>query len=103
MENALLKKMTIENASEISTALREYIKSDESPVIDLSAVEKIDLSGIQLLISAQKYGPKHNKSIYFTGNLSENIQGRLIDSGFRIVPSSASADLYTIRRNSSEV
>ena len=95
--------MTIENASDAAQTLLQLRKGMESPVIDLSGVEKIDLSGIQLLISAQKMGAKVKKSIYYTGKLKDGINEKLTGSGFRVVKSTSSDDLYTIRRNSSEI
>ena len=65
MKKDLKSNLTIENAAETVKALSKYIKSADKPVIDLSVVEKIDLAGIQLLLSAQKFGEEQSKEVFF--------------------------------------
>ncbi len=103
MKKDLTNSLTIENAVATAKELSEYIKSADEPVIDLSSVEKLDLAGIQLLISAQETVQKKKKNVFYTGTLKKNIYDRIFGCGFNIVHSPDSNELFRIRRNSSEI
>ena len=102
MKKDLSKDFVINNAVDIANSMKKYIKSAEKPVIDLSGVEKIDLAGIQILIAAQIMGGSLKKSVYYTGELKQNIYFKLQNSGFTVVDSKIDDNFYSIRRNSSE-
>ena len=93
---------TIAYAKSAADQLKNYIKKADNPVVDLSGITRIDLSGIQLLISAQKYGEKCGKKMYFNGNMKKNVYDKLCNNGFKIVQSDESEGFYLIRRNSYE-
>ena len=103
MKKDIERNLTIENAAETAKVLAKYIKSTEKPVIDLSVVEKIDLAGIQILISAQKFGDEQSKDVFFSGRLVKAVSDRIFDSGFNTPHSESSDRLFKIRRNSSEL
>ncbi|HAK45020.1 MAG TPA: hypothetical protein DCO79_03750 [Spirochaeta sp.] len=103
MKKDLESNLTIEKAAATAEILLKYINTSKEPVIDLSVVEKIDLSGIQLLLSAQKTGDKQSKEVYFTGMIKKNVYDRIFSSGFNTVHSESSDGLFKIRRNSSEL
>ncbi|MDC7127420.1 MAG: STAS domain-containing protein [Spirochaetales bacterium] len=102
MKKDIEANFTIENAKSIAGALNKYIKTSDNPVIDLSVVKKIDLSGIQLLIAAHKTGEKLGKPVYFTGNITKNIYDLLNDNGFSLVHLESDEKLFTVRRSSRE-
>ncbi len=94
---------TIANAKSAADHLKNLIKEADNPVVDLSGITKIDLSGIQLLLSAQKYGDKCSKKLYYNGTVKKNVYDKLFNNGFKIVQSEETEGFYSIRRNSSEL
>jgi anti-anti-sigma factor len=51
----------IYNASQLRSALGDYVRSHEEVVLDLTRVESIDVVGLQLLCSAQNTAAKCGK------------------------------------------
>ncbi|MDC7226233.1 MAG: STAS domain-containing protein [Spirochaetales bacterium] len=102
MKKDLESNLTIEYAAQAAESLKTYIRSEDNPVIDLSVVERIDLAGIQLLLSVEKTGENISKDVFFTGDLVSSVYERIFNCGFNTVFSDASEKLFKIRRNSSE-
>lgn len=65
-------KLTLYEVQEFTKELLWYIQSCENVEIDLSGIEQIDMSAIQLLISAKLYCQKENKAFKIS-NISDDI------------------------------
>ena len=102
MKKNIETRLTVEYAKKAAGDFKTYLKSAEKPVIDLSNVEKIDLTGIQILIAGQKSAEKGKNPLFYTGALKKSLYDKLVGNGFKIVPFSENEDFYQIRRNSSE-
>ena len=96
------KRMVIENAAESAERLKLLLKEDGEITVDLGSMEKIDLSGLQLLISAQKSAEAGGKVLFFTGKPADSVLERIKHSGFILEYSGDNRKNYLIRRNSSE-
>lgn len=103
MKNNIEPNLTIGNAETTAKQLSKYLKTAAKPVIDLSGIEKLDLAGIQLLISVQKSGEVNKKQVFFSGMLKKSIFDKLYQNGFNTIHPEDSDELYSIRRNSSEL
>jgi anti-anti-sigma regulatory factor len=102
MKSELLKTLTIENAGAAAVELQKTLKSKQDIVIDLSVVERIDLSGMQILISAQNTGEKQKNTFFYTGTLKKAVFDKFNNNGFSLVPTKVDGELFTIRRSSGE-
>ena len=103
MAKELFKNLTIESAEDATKKLLKHLKTAKDPVVDLSGVEKIDLAGIQILISGQKYSENNDDSLYYSGALNKKVYDKLIQNGFKTVSHPDNEDLYRVRRNSREL
>ena len=102
MNMELMKNLTIENAKAVSVELLKSLKAQKSAVIDLSVVERLDLSGIQILISAQNMKESQKKSFYYTGTLKKAVFDKFNNNGFSLIPAEEDGEMFTIRRSSGE-
>jgi len=102
MNIELMKNLTIENAEKAASELLKVLKSKTDVTVDLSSVERLDLSGIQLLISAQNTGEKQKHSFNYAGPMRKTIFDKLSNNGFSLVPIEEDSDLFKIRRSSGE-
>ena len=74
---------TIEKAEEIKTTLFSSIKGKKREILlNLSRVEKIDLSFLQLIYSSSLEAVKKNKEISITGKIPENVKNLIKLSGY---------------------
>lgn len=74
---------TIEKAEEIKAILLSSIKGKKREILlNLSRVEKIDLSFLQLIYSSSLEAVKKNKKISITGKIPENIKNLIKLSGY---------------------
>lgn len=63
----------IEQAHSLSKYLLKAINDTDRVLLDISEVEDIDITGIQLIISARKEAEQQNKSFYITGTIPQVI------------------------------
>ena len=102
MKTEVMKNLTIENAVSVLEELKKEVKKKKDSIIDLSSVEKIDLSGIQLLVSAQNTAESKSKSLFYKGTLKKSVFDKFSNNGFSLVPEETDGELYRIRRSSGE-
>ena len=63
----------IEQAKNLQKNLRESFSGAEEVLLDISELEDIDITGIQLIVSARKEAEKQNKSFFISGKIPEII------------------------------
>lgn len=98
----ILRDLTVANTAEVLEVLKDGLKKAKEGSISLSEVERIDLSGIQLLISAQKSAQKNGTVYCYSGELNEDIYQKVIANGFCLCSKSEQDDCYNIRRSGYE-
>jgi len=76
-----IRELTIDRAAASRTQLLEFLKSGKSPAIDLSALETIDLSGIQELVALLREASAANRETHLTGTLGAEVQRAVVLSG----------------------
>ena len=75
------KSLTIDNVGEYRKTLIALLRNGSSSVFDLSGIECIDLSGLQVLISFAREAQAKKIDFHFTGRIHESISTSLILSG----------------------
>ncbi len=78
---ALQDPLVVENAATYKQRFLEALSAGTALKVDFSALESVDLSGIQLLIALLKEGHRQRKEIQFSGLLQESLTTRLRSSG----------------------
>lgn len=74
---------TVDAAMEIRNALLEAMQKSNSVVLEVAGIEKVDVSFLQLLISAEKTAQESNKSIELDPNSISNVLIRAaVQGGF---------------------
>ena len=63
----------IEQAKNLQKNLLESFNGAEKVLLDISELEDIDITGIQLVLSAKKEAEKQKKSFYISGKIPEII------------------------------
>lgn len=63
----------IEQAKNLHDNLLDAFKNANQILLDISKLEDIDISGIQLIISSRKEAEKQKKSFYITGEIPSAI------------------------------
>ena len=63
----------IEQAKNLQKNLLESFNGADKVLLDISELEDIDITGIQLVVSARKEAEKQNKSFYISGKITEII------------------------------
>lgn len=71
---ALMGKLTISYAEEMKLTLMESLNQGISIKVDLSTLDEIDISGLQLLISFAKEAVLLGKEYQFIGIFNENFK-----------------------------
>lgn len=61
--------LTIENIAELKELFLASLGHRNSPVLDFSGVERIDLAGLQLLVSTLLEAKRRDREVRLTGNL----------------------------------
>ncbi|WP_191013314.1 STAS domain-containing protein [Treponema zioleckii] len=64
----------IEQAHALSDELLQAFKDSSDVRLDISEVEDIDITGIQVIIAARKEAEKQQKNFYITGKIPPAIQ-----------------------------
>ncbi|MDQ8203871.1 STAS domain-containing protein [Pelagicoccus sp. SDUM812003] len=59
------RALDIEASSSIAQEILEYIRSSDTPAIDLSKVESIDTFGVQILLAARSFARNRGKQLSF--------------------------------------
>ncbi len=75
-----LLQLTIENARTNQAALLKILDEPGRVALDLTAIESVDLSGLQLLVAFIREADVRKKDIHITG-VSDVLRGALIHSG----------------------
>jgi len=84
-------KLTIEKASQFREELVSALAEASTLLIDLSDVEEIDLSGVQLIYSARRSAIAKGKELHLVGLAQPAVAKRLAAGGFlRGLPRQAS-------------
>jgi anti-anti-sigma regulatory factor len=85
--------LTVDKASAFRDSLLQRFKTADEVRLDLAAVEDMDLSCIQVLISAMKHSALVGKPLHMTGILAPRLMRRLTSSGIVAVPPSRGEDV----------
>jgi anti-anti-sigma regulatory factor len=73
---------TIEEAGRIRTLLMEHLAGGDGLFLNLSNVEEVDLSFLQLLCAAHKSASNAGKAFGLEGALSEALARKVREAGF---------------------
>ncbi len=72
----------IDKAHSIKDEITAAVDKNKKVMINLSHVEYIDLSIIQLLYAARSYAEKEKKELHLTGNLQDEVRDSFLIGGF---------------------
>jgi anti-anti-sigma factor len=75
-------KVSIENAGKLKDEITQAFAQNDSLALDLSRVETIDTSGIQLLVAMIKEAQNKNIALVFEGQVPKEVNRRLLMGGF---------------------
>ncbi|MCL2520832.1 MAG: STAS domain-containing protein [Spirochaetaceae bacterium] len=75
-------KVSIENAEKFKNEILEALAGNSTLIMDLSRVESIDTSGVQLLVATVKEAKKQNITLAVEGHIPKEVNKRLIMGGF---------------------
>ncbi len=75
-------KLTIENASEFRVELLSALSDASALLIDMSGLEEIDLSGVQLIYSARRSALSQGKELHLVGLAQPAVVKRFAAGGF---------------------
>jgi anti-anti-sigma regulatory factor len=79
---ALTGSFAIDRASELSGRLKEALSNSTQVDLDLSAVEELDLSALQVLYAAAASARAKGGELRCTGTVSDALCSRLVAAGF---------------------
>lgn len=74
----------IESSQKLQKELLDAFKSSSAIFLDISELEDIDLTGIQLIISAKKEADSQKKTFFITGNIPEAISEYVSSCGISL-------------------
>ncbi|MBQ3671762.1 MAG: STAS domain-containing protein [Treponema sp.] len=74
----------IEQAHAVSKALLEAINTHDDVRLDISEVEDIDITGIQIIISARKEADLQKKKFFITGKIPPVIEEFIVASSISL-------------------
>lgn len=77
-----VKKLTISEIFEARSLLLQLLESGNSLDVDLSGLEDIDISGLQLLVSFAKEVSILKKNVNFKGIFTETFRDSLIEVAY---------------------
>lgn len=72
----------IENAQSLKAGLLEVLDDETITGVDVSSVERIDLSGIQILAAAMTTEPKGGRIVGFRGSFGKSASESIALSGY---------------------
>ncbi len=76
------KRSCIEQIRSLYSDLEEKLKQTDTLNLNMDLLEQADVSFIQLLYAVKRTADKSDKSIVFTGTLTQAFIQTLLDSGF---------------------
>ncbi len=79
-------EVTLPNAEHVRETLQKSINTRNITIVDISRIEEMDLSGVQLLYAARRYAESKKKEFHLTGFLPEHLTEMLYRSGFVTEP-----------------
>ena len=65
--------LTIEYAAFYKKQYQALLDTEKTPIIDLTGIQAIDVSGIQILVALVREASKQKKELHFTGSIHENV------------------------------
>ena len=71
---ALQDSLTIENAATLKKQILKSLNSYNTTLLDLTEVTDIDISIVQIILSAKEEAAINNKKFFITGIVCENIR-----------------------------
>ncbi|MBR0033156.1 MAG: STAS domain-containing protein [Treponema sp.] len=74
----------IEQAHSVSKELLEAINNNEDVRLDVSEVEDIDITGIQIIVSARKEAEAQKKKFFITGKIPPAIEEFIVASSISL-------------------
>lgn len=74
--------LTLDKAAALSAELKTALESEKSLSLDVSEVEDIDLSCLQVLLSARRWAKNTGKSLTLNGLPRDSVVSRLQICGF---------------------
>jgi anti-anti-sigma regulatory factor len=83
----------VERASALKDELAAALEGDSAVLLNLSSIEDIDLSCLQVLHAAKASAMALGKELHFTGSLHSGVVSRLLSCGFLRRGSERSEDL----------
>jgi anti-anti-sigma factor len=75
-------ELIIEHAEELKRVLLETLEKQDSLVINMEHVDKVDLFGIQVLCSAHRLAMKSGKELTLTGEQPEALRDAIVMAGY---------------------
>lgn len=88
-----IKALTIDNANEIQKTLLDLLKKGGKQEFDLSGIETVDLSGIQILVAFVRETLANNVDFHFIGKIHESVSSSLVLAGIAERPCETGEDL----------
>ncbi len=79
---AIEGEVTIACAVHFKEKLIEALNGHDQLVIDCSALQNLDLAGMQLLCAAHRAAANRSKSVVLTGSEQPHLRGLLEEAGF---------------------
>jgi anti-anti-sigma regulatory factor len=73
--------LTVVRASSLKTEIAEALSTGENVLLNLSQVEDLDLSCLQVLCAAMLSASKAGKELHFGGSLPSKVSQRLVACG----------------------
>jgi anti-anti-sigma regulatory factor len=74
--------MSVERSFALKDELAEALAGGDTVVIDVSSIEELDLSCLQVLYSASASAKAAGKKLHFSGTLPPRVSERLMSCGF---------------------
>jgi anti-anti-sigma regulatory factor len=85
--------LSVERASALKDELSAALAAGDAVLVDLSSIEELDLSCLQVIYAALFSAKAAGKELRFSGSLPPNIAKRLSSCGFLCGPNEGAADL----------
>lgn len=91
-----MNNLTIENAKFWKDHFMKLVKSGDSIDFDLSGLESVDLSGVQILIGLYRECVSRKIELKLSGNLATDISDRIKFMGLCDGPCSSGSDVFLL-------
>ena len=87
------RALTVEFAKECREHYLELLGTHGEVILDMTEIAEIDISGVQILVGLLKQAIREKKKVHLTGDLSGELQSRLICGGICGEPCSTGGQL----------